>query len=153
LRSTSATTIDAAVREPRATDIFDIARLCTQLGYPTDGPTAARRMLAILAAAPDHALLVAANEFDTVVGFVHVGIRPLLIADRTAEICGLVVDESVRGKGHGKRLMMAAEQWAREAHCAEIALRSNVVRTEAHEFYKALGYAAYKTSLALRKKL
>jgi GNAT superfamily N-acetyltransferase len=153
MTSTSATKYDAGIRQARTDDLAALTELAAQLGYPSNQETVASRLEAVLSYIVDNAVLVSTREDGRVVGFVHASIRPLLIADRTAEICGLVVHDSARGKGHGKRLMKAAEQWAGEKNCAEVTLRSNAIRQEAHEFYKSLGYEVYKTSLAFKKKL
>jgi GNAT superfamily N-acetyltransferase len=153
LQPNSATTYDANVRAARTDDLAALTELAAQLGYPADQSTIAGRLEAILSGKVDNDVLVATDTVGNVVGFVHVSIRPLLVADRTAEICGLVVTESTRGNGHGKRLMAAAEKWARERDCVEVSLRSNIIREDAHQFYKCIGYEVYKTSLAFKKKL
>jgi GNAT superfamily N-acetyltransferase len=88
-----------------------------------------------------------------VVGFVHVHLYLLLVDDREAEIGGLVVDASVRGRGLGARLMAAAEAWSLEKGCSSVYLRSNTLRTRAHAFYKNLGYSIIKSQYAFRKML
>jgi GNAT superfamily N-acetyltransferase len=52
----------------------------------------------------------------------------------------LVVDESCRGRGFGRRLMQAAEERLFAAGCYKIGLTSNRRRTDAHRFYERLGY-------------
>lgn len=52
----------------------------------------------------------------------------------------LVVDEQVRGRGVGRRLVEEAEQWARARGAPRMSLTSAVHRKEAHEFYVRLGY-------------
>jgi GNAT superfamily N-acetyltransferase len=48
--------------------------------------------------------------------------------------------------------MNAAEQWARGQGYERMRLRSNVVRSEAHGFYEALGYKCSKTSRVFEKR-
>jgi GNAT superfamily N-acetyltransferase len=65
----------------------------------------------------------------------------------------LVVDEAVRSRGAGARLLDAAEAWARERGCAEMRVQSNVVRERAHTFYERHGYATIKAQYKLLKPL
>lgn len=140
------------VRKSTEDDLAALVGLCAELGYPSDKQVIANRLQTVLSD-QSTVLLVATGDDGVAIGFVHVGIRPLMVADRTAEICGLIVSESARGKGLGKNLMAAAEQWAQANGCTEVSLRSNVIRKEAHEFYRGLGYELYKTSVAFRKAI
>jgi GNAT superfamily N-acetyltransferase len=138
------------VRPAADTDAERLAMLCEQLGYPTS-PEAVSARLARLAQDPDHAVFVADDGAGCVMGWVHVHAVESLVAGRYAEIGGLVVDAGARRAGAGRQLMLAAEAWARAHGCSSVRLRSNVVRAEAHEFYRRLGYEVVKTQLAFRK--
>ena len=50
-------------------------------------------------------------------------------------------------------LVAAVERWAADRGLEEMAVRSNVIRTESHPFYERLGYARVKTSHIYRKDL
>ncbi len=139
------------VRRAQDPDVERLAVLCEQLGYSVT-VDAVRARLARLAANPEHAVFVA-EDAGRVTGWVHVFARELLESARHAEIGGLVVDAEVRGTGTGRQLMVAAEDWARAHECRYVSLRSNVIRTGAHEFYKRLGYEITKQSLTFRKTL
>ena len=141
-----------AIRAMIAADIDDAARLATQLGYPSTSEQVARRFDAIQTAA-DSQVLVAVDDSEAVVGWIHIFGNRLLESEPDAEIGGLVVDESVRGRGVGSALVAAAEAWARERGYAVVSVRSNVVRREAHEFYQERGYGAVKTQVKFRKTL
>jgi GNAT superfamily N-acetyltransferase len=54
----------------------------------------------------------------------------------------VVVDETVRGGGYGRRLMAHAEALARAAGCYKVSLTSNHKRDRAHAFYAHIGYAS-----------
>ena len=75
-----------------------------------------------------------------------------IVGDK-AEVVGLVVDADARRAGAGRRLVAAAEDWARAQGMGELFLRSNVVRPEAHAFYPALGFERSKTQHVYRKAL
>ena len=136
----------------RIEDVGAVARLAAQLGYPSTPEQIERRFRA-LDGAPDARVFIAEDSDGNAVGWVHVFGRRLLESDPDAEVGGLVVDEQARGRGVGKALMAQAEAWARERGYSIVSIRSNVIRVEAHEFYKALGYEVLKSQYKLRKKL
>lgn len=141
---------EPAVRPAADADAERLAVLCEQLGYPTS-PEAVCVRLAELAQDPEHAVFVFDDGAGSAVGWVHVHAVESLVAGRYAEIGGLVVDAGARRTGAGRELMLAAEAWARAHGCSSVRLRSNIVRTEAHEFYRRLGYEVVKTQLTFRK--
>ncbi len=136
----------------KSDDAPAVARLCGVLGYPSE-PEAVSRRFAGITAAQGHGLFVATSKQGRVVGWIHIYGVKLLESDPFAEIGGLVVDTDLRGCGIGSDLMSGAEQWAREQGYDEVRLRSNITRTQAHEFYRSLGYKAEKTSYTFRKVL
>jgi GNAT superfamily N-acetyltransferase len=52
----------------------------------------------------------------------------------------LAVDPDRKGRGIGKQLMHAAEEWCRAAGCAAVEISVVNLRTELFPFYAALGY-------------
>jgi GNAT superfamily N-acetyltransferase len=84
---------------------------------------------------------------------VHGSEQLLLESGRRCELLGLVVDARHRGRGVGRRLVAAVEDWAAERGLDQMAVRSNVARTESHPFYERLGYARVKTQHSYRKSL
>lgn len=143
--------IGVTVRCAHSPDAAALAELCAQLGYPSGADEIAER-LAALGQRTDSIVYVA-EVGQQVIGWVQAVLLELLIAPRCVEIGGLVVTEQHRGKGIGRQLMAAVEQWARAQGCAEVCLRSNVTRKDAHCFYEALGYQCIKTSFTFRKGL
>jgi GNAT superfamily N-acetyltransferase len=140
------------IRPFRPGDEERIAELSRQLGYPSTAEDIRRRMEPLLGDA-DHAVFVADLPDLPAAGWVHVFRLATVESDARAEIGGLVVDEACRRSGVGRRLMERAEAWARERNCATVSLRSNVIRDEAHRFYRELGYSVVKTQHAFRKSL
>lgn len=140
------------VRLAARADADGIARLSAQLGYPSS-PQEVQRRLGHIEGGSNHAAYVAVGAGGQIIGWVHVHASHLLESDPEAEIGGLVVDEARRGSGAGKLLMQRAEQWARERGLGSVYLRSNIIRKDAHEFYKSLGYSVVKTQYAFRKFL
>jgi GNAT superfamily N-acetyltransferase len=140
------------IRPVSVADVEQLAELCGQLGYPSTPQQVRQRLEAILHD-PDHAVLVAEIEGNSVVGWIHLFIYKLLVADPQASLGGLVVAEAYRGRDIGQRLLQAGELWAEEKGCWSIYLRSNVIREQAHLFYEKRGFERVKTQLALRKRL
>ena len=129
-----------------------MARLSTQLGYPSS-PDQVERRLPHLQRDDEHAVYVAARPDGEVLGWVHVFVSHRVESDPEAEVGGLVVEEDHRRSGAGRLLMERAEHWAREKGLRSIYLRSNIIRKDAHTFYQALGYSVVKTQYAFRKAL
>lgn len=57
-----------------------------------------------------------------------------------AAIANVVVAASHRGHGIGKALIAEAGRIARQHNCYKIVLSSNLLRKDAHEFYRQLGW-------------
>ena len=140
------------IRTARPGDAGALAVLTCQLGYPVTPEAMAQRLAAVLRT-PHNVVLVSCNQRDEPVGWIHVGERQLLEADRYCEILGLVVDSSRRREGRAGRLVAAAERWAAERGHGEIAVRSNIIRPESHPFYERAGYTRVKTQHVYRKVL
>ncbi len=130
---------DPVIRVALPADASAIADLSSQLGYPILADQAAERLAAILAM-NDQAVLIACHADGPAVGWVHV-FRALRIESRAfAEIGGLVVDEKHRGRGHGRRLVAAAEDWAMARGLTKLRVRTRSGRADARAFYENLGF-------------
>jgi GNAT superfamily N-acetyltransferase len=141
-----------SLRRAEPPDVPALVILAEQLGYPCQTDVMARRVDE-LAGRPDHAILVATAEPGEVVGWIHVFVRPLLVAERAAEVGGLVVDDRYRSKGIGDLLLSAAEDWAVQAGFPRLRVRSNVIRERAHAFYEHRGYRRIKSQWVFEKLL
>ena len=133
-------------------DAPTIAALSRGLGYPVAVEMLAQRLGRLLTQS-DEIVLVADVVPGQVLGWVHGSEQELLETGRRCEILGLVVDAEHRRTGVGRRLVAALEQWAVSRGLEEMAVRSNVVRSESHPFYERLGYVRAKTQHAYRKQL
>lgn len=140
------------IRKAKTKDVVRLVELTGQLGYPTDLRQMTKRLNLVLKD-KDAACFVAEAPNEQVIGWVHVSVIPLLEVDRRAEVNGLVVDENARSQGTGRKLLQAAEKWARKMSCRTMSVRSNVLRERAHVFYLRNGYEHYKTQKAFRKNI
>lgn len=140
------------VRKAVMEDVPEITGLCFQLGYSATPEQVSANLKALLGD-EEHGIFVVQQPDGRVIGWVHGYVYKLLYNEPSTQVAGLVVDEGSRGRGAGKALMKAVEDWSRERGCVVIGLRSNIIRKEAHIFYKNLGYEILKESYTFSKKL
>jgi GNAT superfamily N-acetyltransferase len=136
------------IRDATAADAADVAALLGELGYPTTAGEAAERLRR------PGARVVVAESAGRVVGLAALAVGSQLHhAAPVARITALVVSETARGHGAGRRLMARAEELARDAGCDDIELTSGIrpEREAAHRFYEALGYE--RTSYHFHRRL
>jgi len=138
------------IRKATVDDAPAIAQLSGELGYPVNAGTMRERLERILER-DEHVVFV--SETTEVVGWIHAAEHELLEIGKHCEICGLVVGSGQRGKGIGRHLIEAVEEWAPRRGLKQIYVRSNVIRPESHPFYERLGFDRYKTQHAYRKRL
>ena len=130
---------DINIREARSSDSSDLARLVTQLGYPSSAEEIAERMIT-LSERPEYALFVAETS-GRAVGFVGAFLGYALeFSGPWGRLMGLAVDEPFRGRGIGARLMERIENWLRDHGATRLTLASGKQRADAHRFYRRLGY-------------
>ena len=141
------------IRKARFADAAAIAELSGQLGYPATVADIQERLISLLHRTRYSAVFVAELASNTVIGWLHVSVTPLLEVPLRAEVNGLIVKEGQRSAGAGAKLLQAAERWAKGKACKSMSVRSNVIRDRAHAFYLRNGYEHYKTQKAFRKTL
>jgi GNAT superfamily N-acetyltransferase len=145
-------TVATRLREARVTDADRMTDLAEQLGYPLAPGELAER-LPLVASTRDAVVLVAVDEDDLPIGWIHVELKPTLLAPLAALVMGLVVDEAARSRGVGARLLERGEAWARERGCHAMLVATRVTRERAHRFYRRQGYDLQKTSHFFEKSL
>jgi len=145
---------DELVRPPlrHATrlDAREIARLLTQLGHPTPAERVNDTWEAWVAAGDG--AIVAPRADGTLAGVATLHCMRVLHRPRpVGRITALIVDESQRGRGIGRELVVAAERELAFHGCGLIEITSHVRLVQAHAFYEHLGYV--RTSVRLAKEL
>ena len=140
------------IRPMRETDTARVAALTGQLGYPST-PADIGARLSYLRGRPEDDVLVAVDDHDQPIGWIHVSRFASLEASDVALIGGLVVDDAHRAGGIGEALLAAGEAWARRHGATTMVVRSRVTRERAHRFYERHGYATVKTSHVFEKPL
>lgn len=130
------------IREMTAKDAEAINALSKQLGYPLSIEQTLQNINSILQS-KDHTAFVAEFE-DKVVGWIGAAQAIMIEVMPHCEINGLVIDEHHRGMGIGKLLIDKVKYWAKNKGNDKIGLHCNVKRTEAHLFYKHMGFTELK---------
>jgi GNAT superfamily N-acetyltransferase len=136
-------------RHPPEPHMAQVPELLSEVGIQTSVAEIRGRIEAL----PRHDRILLALDGERLIAFAHLRISHDLLTDETAEVASIVVRASNRRQGVGRRLIAAAEAWARESGRARLLLRTDVVRTDAHAFYVAQGYEQASTVLEFVRDL
>lgn len=124
------------------TEAKEIHLLSNQLDYANDFDLLLGRLQEIITL-KDHAIFIAKID-EKIVGWLHSLVCIRVESPLFVEVTGLVVDENARGKQIGKNLIEASKIWSRSQNIFTMRIRCNVLRTESHKFYHALGFSMSK---------
>ena len=91
-------------------------------------------------------ILIAENENGEILGTMTIIIFQIPTGIR-AWIEDVVVDSSVRGKGIGKKLNLAALELAKKAGAKTVDLTSRPARQEANQLYRSIGFVERETNV------
>ncbi len=130
-------------------DLPHLLTLMTQLGYSRSADSLATTIKALHQAGGE---IFVAELDDGIHGCVSAIIDVRLAEGVQGEIVSLVVSEQARGKGLGKGLVNTAETWLAQ-HTDTIRVRANEIRTDAHAFYRNLGYTSTKSQVIFEKQI
>lgn len=134
------TTSPLVIRTARPDDADPVTALLAELGYPDNNVDSVRVRLQTWADA-SHATVLLAQDGSRIIGVAAVAATPYLEREGNwGRIVTLVVAATCRGRGIGRRLVEAAENAARGYGCVAMEVTSARGRTDAHAFYRNLGY-------------
>jgi len=139
------------IRPASKDDVGNLVRWSGILGYQTDEDEMRQRLELIMT--ERNGVVLIAEVDGNPAGFVQVFKKNLIQQLVTGEIGGLAVDDEVRGQGVGRKLVEAAEAWAKDCGCERLVVKSNVMRQTSHAFYQAVGFEVKKQQKVFDKKL
>lgn len=105
---------------------------------------------------PDYAAFVAETADGEMVGFIEASLRPWAEGCETQPVGyveGWYVRPALRNHGLGRRLVEAAEAWARSRGCSEMASDALVDNHESHAAHLRLGYEEVERVVLYRKTI
>lgn len=138
------------MRQATESDAGAVARLLAELGYECAPADAIERIRTV--ARDPRQVLIVADLHGEICGLVALDLMYFLpLGCNTGRITALVVGEGYRQFGVGRALLREAEQHARARGAARIEVTTAGHRHEAHDFYRACGYA--ESSLRFVKRL
>ena len=127
------------IRRARQDDAAGVQALLLQLGYKSSEDDV-RSNLALLSERISDPVLIAVED-ERLLGVIALHWTPMLhLAAPLARITALVVRDDVRGTGVGRRLVDAGAALAKHAGCGQLELTAALRRTDAHSFYRAMGF-------------
>jgi GNAT superfamily N-acetyltransferase len=138
-----------SIRRLVVDDAQAAAELCSQLGYPAS-PDDLRKRIEERAHSTDSVAFAAVLE-GQIVAWIDAFIEQHLQGSASVVIGGLVVRDTARGMGIGRRLCLEIEEWARSKSIQLVRVRSQIMREDAHRFYLRDGYRKVKTSVVFEK--
>ena len=107
-------------------------------------------------ASPDYIVFVAFSEDEVSIAFIEVGLRNYAEGCETSPV-GYIeawyVDEHLRGQKLGRELILAAEHWAREKGCTEMASDTWLENEASITAHLRLGYYEVERLVHFAKKL
>ena len=131
---------DLTVRKATIDDVRFVHRMLCQL-EETDFSLDDLRARFCAQLASGHYTCLIAERDGVPVGMLNLDVQVRLHHARpTAEVCELIVAESVRSRGVGSALLEYALEIARRADCELCEVTTNRVRVKAHRFYERLGF-------------
>jgi ribosomal protein S18 acetylase RimI-like enzyme len=131
--------VPIAVRKAKVADSEGIARLVSDLGYPTTAGQMGKRLEPILRDG-SYETLVACDD-GQIVGFVGTRIGSLYEDDvQYGQIMALAVATEYQRRGIGRMLIHAAESGLVARGARILVVNSGNQRADAHAFYENLGY-------------
>lgn len=146
--------LDVEIRVATESDLAGVLRLYAQPGM-NDGRVlahdAAAQIFRQIASYPRYRIYVAVRN-EAIVGtfallmmdnLAHMGAPSAIVED----VC---VDEGLRGQGIGGAMMRFAMKESARCGCYKLVLSSNLERSDAHAFYRSLGFEQHGLSFRVR---
>jgi aminoglycoside 6'-N-acetyltransferase I len=152
---------DIFIRRAQLSDCDQLARMCEALWPDASAEEHARELALILEGKPVTTLpliiLVADVGDRMLAGFLEVDLRSHADGCNPSRPVGYIegwyVAESYRTRGIGRKLLAAAEDWARSQGCIEVASDTWIDNEVSQRVHEALGYEVVDRCVHYRKTL
>ena len=139
------------IRRCMVSDAKHIYELCRiSLGYDFTEQQVEANVRRLIGSA-ENLLMVAVDEEDECVGFIHASNHDPVYAPPMKDIMALAIYDEYRHKGIGKQLVAAVEDWAQKTGARGLRVNSGIEQKSAVIFYKSCGFDYIKTNYNLRK--
>ena len=139
------------IRKACAEDAMAVAMLCRDgLGYDCSTQFVRKKLNGLDS---KREAVFAAVKDGKVIGFIHIEKYDTLYFETLVNVLGIAVDSEHRRCGAGRKLISAAEAWAKGIGATGIRLNSGALRTAAHSFYRAVGFDNEKQQLRFMKMI
>jgi N-acetylglutamate synthase-like GNAT family acetyltransferase len=126
------------IRQGILADSPSIHRLLEQLGYPQEDSNVVE---AIENYDREGFHLLVGEVENTVVGFASLHWFDMFHArGKMGRVTAICIQEDLRSKGIGHKLLMACEEFLKEKGCVKVEVTSSLKRILTHEFYVKNGY-------------
>ena len=152
---------DVFIRRAQLSDCDQLARMCEALWLDASAEQHARELALILEGKPVTTLpliiLVADVGDRMLAGFLEVDLRSHADGCNPSRPVGYIegwyVAQSYRTRGIGRKLLAAAEDWARSQGCIEVASDTWIDNEVSQRVHEALGYEVVDRCVHYRKTL
>lgn len=126
-----------------------IALLHTEAGFSVTSTEIKRRIDDL----PKSDRLLLAVSGEHLIGYAHLRVTSDLYHEKAAEIVSIIVREPYRKQYIGRRLIKAAETWARQSGLSRVLLRVDHNKEDVLYFAIAMEYEEGRNLLELTRKL
>lgn len=129
------------IRKVEIGDITQLSEIFIEFVGEKSDVTAMQNQIEVISKNPNYFVAVACDEekvIGTAMGIVCYDLcgncHPFMLIENVAVL------QDYRGKGVGKLLMQAQEDFGRANNCKYVILVSESKRTDSHKFYESIGY-------------
>ena len=141
-----------SIRNIRESDLEQVSVLLVQLGYKVT-PDELKLRIEKITSYEKGNVFVAETNSNEIIGCVNALIDTRFAGGSFGEIVSLVVNETYRGKGVGKKLIEEATEWLKRKGETKLRIRCNVIRDETHKYYEHLGFVEKKSQKIFEKAI
>lgn len=140
-----------SIRRCMVSDAHNIYELChRELGYDFSEEQVEKNVRKLIGSA-ENLLLVAVDQDDEVIGFIHANNHDPVYAPPMKDIVALAINPEYRKHHLGFQLMTAVEEWAKKTGASGLRADMGATQNGALSFYKSCGFEYIKTSYNVRK--